>query len=100
MPIKNLLKDMSFPLYKQLDTMDCGPACLRMVAKYHGKNISVRTLREKTQISKEGVNLLGISEAAEAIGLRTQAVKLTYDCLTKDAKLPAILHWNQNHFVV
>ena len=80
--------------------MDCGPTCLRMVAKHYGKNISLQTLREKAQIGKEGVNLLGISQAAEAIGFRTQSVKLTYKILTEDAKLPAILHWNQNHFVV
>ena len=86
--------------YRQSDSMDCGPSCLRMIAKHYGKNISLQTLREKTQIGKEGVNLLGISEAAEAIGFRTQAIKLTYDNLIKDAKLPAILHWNQNHFVV
>lgn len=89
-----------FPFYKQPDAMDCGPTCLRMVAKHYGKHISLQTLREKTQIGKEGVNMLGISEAAEAIGFRTQAIKLTYHSLTQDAKLPAILHWDQNHFVV
>src|SRR5215510_4871932 len=89
-----------FPLFIQQDTMDCGPTCLRMIAKYYGKNISLQSLREKTQIEKEGVNLLGISEAAETIGFRTQAVKLTYDSLIKDVKLPTILHWNQNHFIV
>ena len=53
--------------YKQPDAMDCGPTCLRMLAKHYGKNISLQTLREKTQIGKEGVNMLGISDAAEAI---------------------------------
>ena len=91
---------MKFSFSKQPDAMDCGPTSLRMVAKYYAKNISLQTLREKTQIGKEGVNLLGISEAAEAVGFRTQSVKLTYDTLIKDATLPAILHWNQNHFVV
>lgn len=91
---------MGFSLYKQPDAMDCGPTCLRMVAKHYGRNISLQTLREKMQIGKEGVNLLGISEAAEATGFRTQSIKLTYDTLTKDAKLPAILHWDQNHFVL
>jgi len=80
--------------------MDCGPTCLRMVSKHYGKNLSLQTLRDKTQIGKEGVNLLGISEAAEAIGFRTQALKLTYKTLAEDATLPAILHWKQNHFVV
>jgi ATP-binding cassette subfamily B protein len=91
---------MAFPFYKQPDTMDCGPTCLRMVAKFYKRSISLQYLRELTQIGKEGVNLLGIGEAAEAIGFRTHSYKLTYASLTREAKLPAILHWNQNHFVV
>src|SRR5688500_16941430 len=91
---------MKFPFYKQPDTMDCGPTCLRMVAKHYGRTISLQGLREKTQIGKEGVNLLGIAEAAESVGLRTHSLKLTYHSLITDAKLPAILHWDQNHFVV
>jgi ATP-binding cassette subfamily B protein len=89
-----------FHFINQHDAMDCGPACLRMLAKHYGRNISLQYLREKTQIGKEGVNLLGIGEAAESAGFRTLSLKLTYSSLTKDAKLPAILHWNQNHFVV
>lgn len=80
--------------------MDCGPTCLRMITKHYGKNISLESLREKTQIGREGVNLLGTSEAAEAIGFRTVAAKLTLKQLVNEAILPAILHWNQNHFVV
>ena len=80
--------------------MDCGPTCLRMVAKFYGKNHSLDSLRERTQIGKEGVTLLGISEAAEQIGFRTLATKLTLAQLTAEATLPAILHWNQEHFVV
>jgi len=91
---------MLFNFYKQQDSMDCGPTCLRMVAKHYKKDISLQTLRDRTQIGKEGVNLLGIGEAAETIGFRTQALKLTYKTLVEDAKLPAILHWKQNHFVV
>jgi ATP-binding cassette subfamily B protein len=91
---------MSFPYYQQPDSMDCGPTCLRMIAKHYGKNFSLQALREKTQIGKEGVNMLGISEAAEAIGFRTVAAKLNFKQLVKEAILPAIVHWNQNHFVV
>jgi len=80
--------------------MDCGPTCIRMVAKHYKRHISLQHLREKTQIGKEGVNLLGISEAAEAVGFRTQATKLNFNALIKDAKLPAILHWDQKHFIV
>ena len=66
----------SFPFYKQLDSMDCGPTCLRMVAKWYGKLYSLPFLREKCYIDKAGVSLKGISEAAELIGFRTLAVKI------------------------
>jgi len=67
-----------FPHYKQLDSMDCGPTCLRMVAKHYGKSYSLPFLREKCYIDKEGVSLKGISEAAELIGLRTLAVSVPF----------------------
>ncbi len=70
---------MKFYFYKQLNQMDCGPTCLRMVAKHYGKNISLNTLRNETQIGKDGVNLLGISEAAEKIGFRTRGVKISFE---------------------
>lgn len=89
----------SFPFYRQHDTMDCGATSLRMIAKYYGKNYSLETLREKTYITREGVSLLGISEAAEKIGFRTLGVRLTFEKLA-EAPLPCIVHWNQNHFVV
>jgi ATP-binding cassette subfamily B protein len=90
-----------FPFLRQYDSMDCGPTCVAMICQYYGnKNISHQKLREKTQIGKTGVSLLGISEAAESVGFRTQATKISFNTLVKEAKLPAILHWNQGHFVV
>ena len=71
-----------------------------MIAKYYGKNYSLEFLREKCFITREGVSLLGISEAAESIGMHTIGVKITYEQLKKDAILPCIVHWQQNHFVV
>ena len=88
-----------FPLYTQLDTMDCGATCLRMTAKYYGKEFSNQFLRESSFITREGVSMLGISEAAESIGMRSCGVKLSVERLL-EVPLPAILHWNQNHFVV
>ncbi len=94
-----------FTHYRQLDSMDCGPTCLRMIAKHYGKSYSLPFLREKCYIDKAGVSLKGISEAAELIGLRTMAVKIPTKA-PKDgvslsvAPMPCILHWNQNHFVV
>lgn len=79
--------------------MDCGPTCLRMIAKHHGKNVNIQYLREKCQINKEGVSLKGISKAADALGYRSLGVKITFDLL-REAPLPCIVHWDQNHFVV
>jgi ATP-binding cassette, subfamily B, bacterial len=90
----------SFPFYQQLDQMDCGPTCLKIIAKYHGKSFSLNELRSKSFITREGVSLLGISEAAEAIGFRTIGVKLPFDKMVVDAPLPCIVHWNQSHFAV
>ena len=90
----------SFPHFRQLDAMDCGPTCLRMIAKYYGRNYTLQSLREKSFITREGVSMLGISEAAESIGFRTTGVKITLEQLKKEVPLPCILHWNQNHFVV
>ena len=88
-----------FPVFAQLDQMDCGPTCVRMIAKYYGRTYSLQTLREKCFISRLGVSLLGISDAAESIGFRTSGVQITFEQLEEIA-LPAILYWNQNHFVV
>jgi len=85
----------------QYDQMDCGPACLTMVANKYGKDYSLQYLRENSFLTKEGVSLLGISEAAKKIGFETLSAKLTTDTLITERKnLPCILHWNQNHFVV
>lgn len=89
-----------FSYYRQLDAMDCGPTCLRMVAKHYGRSIPLDYLRNKSQYGKEGVSLLGLADAAESVGLKSIAAKLTYDQLVNDAPLPAILHWDQYHFVV
>lgn len=90
----------SFPHYSQYDAMDCGPTCLRIVAKYYGKHYKFDTLRDRSHITREGVSLLGISRAAESIGFRTMGVKIGFEQLKNEAPLPAIVHWNQNHFVV
>jgi len=79
--------------------MDCGPVCLRMIAKSYGKNFSLQRLRDLTGINKDGVSLFGISEAAEKIGFRTNGAKLDISLL-KETELPVIIHWNENHFVV
>ena len=89
-----------FPHYNQYDTADCGPACLRMIARYYGMEYSAEMLRRHCYISREGVSMLGISEAAEYIGFETAAVKITFKQLSEEGVFPCILHWNQKHFVV
>ena len=89
-----------FPSLQQLDSMDCGPTCLRMVAQYYGRIFSLQKLRERSFITREGVSMLGISDAAESIGFRTCGVKVTFDQFVKENPTPCVLHWNQNHFVV
>ncbi len=89
-----------FPHFLQRNQMDCGPSCLYMISKHYGRNFSLEKLRELTEIGKEGVNILGISDAAEKIGFRTQALQLSLNDLKTNIKLPCILHWSQNHFVV
>ena len=80
--------------------MDCGPTCLRMIAKHYGRIYSLQYLRDHSYIDREGVSLLGISDAAEHIGMHTLAVKLSFEQLWKEAPLPCIAHWRQRHFVV
>jgi len=71
-----------------------------MVAKYYGKSYSIQSLRNKAYITKSGVSMFGISEAAESIGFRTRGYRLTWEQLRDEVPLSCIVHWNQRHFVV
>lgn len=85
----------------QHDQMDCGPACLAMVASNYGKNYSLQYLRDNSFITKEGVSMFGIVEAAKKIGFETFPVKLTIEKLiSSHESFPCILYWGKNHFVV
>jgi len=89
-----------FPHYQQPDSMDCGPTCMRIVAKHYGKDYSISTLREKCFINRDGVSFENISHAAESIGMDVLCVKLPLETLIESNHLPCIVHWKQNHFVV
>ncbi|SDL77629.1 RTX-I toxin determinant B [Sphingobacterium mizutaii] len=86
--------------YSQHDLADCGPTCLKMICRYYGKDVQLEYLREKCYINKDGVSLLNISKAAEDLGFRTFMAYLDVERLVNDCPLPAILHWNQEHFVL
>lgn len=90
----------SFPFHHQLDSMDCGPSCLRMVTSFYGQEYSTEYLRDNAFIGKQGVSLSGINDAAEKIGMHATAVKTPYSMLKEERPFPCILHWRKNHFIV
>lgn len=89
-----------FPFYRQLDSMDCGPSCLRMISAYYGKRLELYRLRELCFANRNGVTMLGISDAAEKIGFRSIGIRTSFERLQKEVILPCIVHWRQDHFAV
>lgn len=87
-------------LTRQHDTMDCGPACVRMVASAFGKIYPLGYLRERACMTREGVSVAGIRRALEEVKIESATFAMTLDQLEQRCPLPAVLHWNQNHFVV
>lgn len=85
---------------QQLDAMDCGPSCLGMITYHYGRTPSMDTIRERYSLGKEGVSLLGIARTAESLGFKTIGGRMTFEALVTEVSLPAIVHWDQNHFVV
>ena len=88
------------PVYKQADAMDCGPTCLKMIAAFYGRQYPLQQLRQLCKITRQGVTMAGIKEAAETIGLKTLSAELPLPLLIEKAPLPCLLHWERNHFVV
>lgn len=80
--------------------MDCGATCLKMIAKFYGKNYELPYLRERSFIDRDGASLSGLAYAAESIGFKTMAVKLPFKDLIQEDVVPFIAHWRQRHYVV
>jgi ATP-binding cassette subfamily B protein len=93
-------KPLFFPSFRQPDAMDCGPTCLRIISKHYGKSFSLTRLREMSYTNREGSSLSHLAGAAEDLGYRTLGVRISLEQLIEEAPLPAIIHWDQNHFVV
>ena len=89
-----------FTCYLQHDSMDCGPACLRMIAKHYGRSISQEKLRRLSETTRAGSSLHAISGSAEKIGFKTLGVKIDFNSFAENAPLPSICFWNEKHFVV
>lgn len=90
----------NFPFYKQPDAKDCGPTCLRIISKYYSKSIPLQQIRDLSETTREGSSLLGLSEAAENMGLKSLGVQIDFKTLKEEVPLPCIVHWNKQHFVV
>ena len=95
-----MVKMNKFPFFRQLDYRDCGPTCLRMIAKFHGKSFSREYLRDIASITKQGVTMAGIADAAEIIEMRTLGMRISLESLVTEAPTPFIIPWRQKHFVV
>lgn len=88
-----------FPIYKQRESKDCGPTCIKIVAKYYGKTINTKRLRDLSETTRTGSSLLGLSGAVENMGFRSLGIRLSFAKLC-EAPLPCIVHWDKNHYVV
>lgn len=89
-----------FPFYLQPDTMDCGPTCIRIIAKYYNRAISLQKLRSLSETTRSGSSLKGLSEACEKIGFKTLGVKINFNNLLNEVPLPCIVFWKEHHFIV
>ncbi|KMQ64771.1 hypothetical protein ACM46_11085 [Chryseobacterium angstadtii] len=98
--ITHHFKGKRYPFFRQLDTMDCGPTCLKMISAYHGKELSLNYLRDLSDVRSQGTSVSGLKYAAEKLGFKTLAAELSLEILLEKAPLPCILHWDHNHFVV
>lgn len=88
-----------FPNYIQTESKDCGPTCLKIIAKFYGKILKIQDLRDYTETNRYGTNLLMLGDAAEKIGFRSISAKVDLNKL-QEIPLPCVLHWNKKHYVV
>jgi ATP-binding cassette subfamily B protein len=88
------------PFQKQLDSMDCGPACLKMIAAFYNIHVRIGRLRELCNTSRLGTSIGDIINAAEQTGLKGLVFKTTSSYLKSHHPFPCILHWRKNHYIV
>lgn len=112
MPVKGIFNKLrqvfsdGFRFYPQLETMDCGPACVRMIAAAHNRFYSLETLKGLCDFNKLGTNFLSLSRCLNETGFETTVVTIPFSTADSDTPgltecpLPVIVHWNQRHFVV
>lgn len=89
-----------FKFIYQRDRMDCGPACLQMISKYHGIKINIEKIRKLCHLNKNGVSLTNLQNASSKLGFDAYNIRVSEKTLIKVCPLPCILHWNHDHYVV
>ncbi|MBV8591979.1 MAG: peptidase domain-containing ABC transporter, partial [Acetobacteraceae bacterium] len=87
------------PVLVQTEAAECGLACLAMIASYHGHRTDLNALRRQHPASLKGVTVAGLIHVASQLGFASRPVRLELNQL-RHLRLPAILHWDMNHFVV
>lgn len=80
--------------------MDCGPTCLKIIAKYYGKDVDIETIRKFSGIARDGVSLFGLNVAAKRLGFETTPGLISAHDLVHHLDGPCVIHWNQKHFMV
>jgi ATP-binding cassette subfamily B protein len=96
----SFFKKKTFPFYKQIDQFDCGPACLKMISKFYGRNFNPEHLRHVCNITPDGITVKSLMNGAEALGFQTVPAYITYQVLAEEAPLPCIAYWRDRHFLV
>ena len=93
---------MKYQFVKQHSEEDCGAACLAAIAKYYGQTFTISHIREAVGTGQFGTTLLGLKRGAEILGFKANPVKTSPEILDKinEAPLPAIIHWQGNHWVI
>lgn len=89
-----------FPLFRQLDSIDCGPACLKMICTFYHKDVTMTDIKDQFKFYNNGVNMLDLSIVAESLGFRTLSLRLTLDQFIENAILPCIVYYHHHHFIV
>ncbi|MFK7796163.1 MAG: peptidase domain-containing ABC transporter [Aureispira sp.] len=98
--IRDSIKVNNFPVYIQTDRFDCGPTCLRMLAKFYGKHYSLEHLRYQCKIGPDGVAAKNLIKAGENLGFHIIPALIDYETLAQEAPLPCIVYWRDRHFVI
>jgi ATP-binding cassette subfamily B protein len=98
--IKSIFNLPLFPVFRQADRFDCGPACLKMICQFYKKNFSIEHIRYLCKITPDGVSGSNLINAAEELGFHSIPASINFDVLSKEAPLPCIAFWRDRHYII